>query len=270
MPGRHHVFLLWMGLWLWVKMWDVGFAMVMVLDELMYFLMPQGPAVTEDLAQNAELAWKHLLRIDPAYSVQTYYMVMATAIGSVPVLTGVFVKRASGEVVDAVSQGFNAFAGKVGGAMGAFTRALLSSRTAKRVEIMKDRASDEARARMIDFRTPEGQKTWLMMAYKISSKQASEYLKGKGGKSFKNKDGKIVAIPSNIASNFGAVLSRVQSNINDDYVKNIFDARVAAATTVARWRIGHTTKVKKYVRNMVSWGYFTHSLNRKARSGRCT
>ncbi len=115
-PGRHWAFLRWMALWFWVKSWDLGFAVVMILDQLLYNLLPHGPPVMDEIKDPA-VAFKTILEVDPAYGVQTYFNLLATLLAAVPVVTGVLVKRGGSEIVHAVNQGFQNFSGKIGFAM---------------------------------------------------------------------------------------------------------------------------------------------------------
>ncbi len=133
-PGRHHAFLLWMGLWFWIKSWDLGFAIVMLVDEMLYALMPQGPPLTDELAKDPALALKTILSIDPSYTVHTYYNIIGTCLASVPILTGLLVKRGGGEIVQAISQGFHNFSGRIGEAMATYSRAMKAQSNAGQVQ----------------------------------------------------------------------------------------------------------------------------------------
>ena len=140
LPGKHHAFLLWMGLWLWVKTWDIGIAVVMILDELLYNLMPHGPPVTDEIANDPAEAIKTILEVDPSYSVNTYFTILATLITAVPIVSGVLVKRGGGEIVHAVSQGFNNFSGRIGFAILQFHTAMMNQDRAERVQFAENKA----------------------------------------------------------------------------------------------------------------------------------
>ena len=123
-PGRHGTFMLWFGLWAWVKSWDFGFAVVMLVDDLLYILMPHSAPIYDDtLAKPAE-ALKAMLSVDPTYSVHTYYTIMATLLGAVPIVTGVIIKKGGGEIMHAVSQGYQNFGGRIGNAMSLYQRSM--------------------------------------------------------------------------------------------------------------------------------------------------
>ena len=129
-PGRYHGFMLWMGLWFWVKSWDFGFAVVMLLEEILYKLLPTGKPIVGDELSDPGTALSKVLEVDPTYSVHTYYNIMATCMWAVPVLTGVLIKKGGGDVVQAVSQGFHNFSGKIGGAMSAYQGSKIAQRKA--------------------------------------------------------------------------------------------------------------------------------------------
>ncbi len=132
-PGRHWAFLRWMALWFWVKSWDIGFAIVMIVDELLYNLMPHGPPVSNSTAGDPAEALKTILEVDPGYTVNTYFNVLATLIGAVPVLTGILVKKGGGEIVHAVAQGYQNFSGKIGFAMEQYHLSLRNQDLAERI-----------------------------------------------------------------------------------------------------------------------------------------
>lgn len=116
-PGRHVVFLQWMSLWVWVKSWDFGFAVVMFIDDVLYVLMPHGPPLSDNILHDPGAALKAVLQVDPTYSVNTYYLIMAALIAAVPVVTAVFVKKGANDLVGAISQGFEGVATRAGHAL---------------------------------------------------------------------------------------------------------------------------------------------------------
>lgn len=127
-PGRHWGFTLWLGLWMWVKLWDLGYAIVMIVDEMLYALLPHEfpidptQSVTATYLGDAKIAAsiKTAMQADPTYSVHTYYNLLATCIMAVPVITAAMVKTAGGQIVHAVSQGFTKFSGNIGFAMASY------------------------------------------------------------------------------------------------------------------------------------------------------
>jgi len=123
-PGRHTAMMLWMGLWLWAKLWDFGFAVVMLIDNMLYALMPHGPIMTEQEVANPGSAFKTLLEFDPTYSVSTYYNLVACCLLAVPVITGMVVHRGGREVMDAVSSTYREFPSKFGTSVAAYKRAI--------------------------------------------------------------------------------------------------------------------------------------------------
>ena len=127
-PGRHSSFLLWMGLWFWAKSWDFGFAIAMLVDEILFALLPHGPPL-EDMTGQPQFeimgqTIKRVLETDPTYSINTYYTLIAATLGAVPVLTGVMIKKGGKEIQHAVNQGFQNFTGRIGQAMGSYSRSL--------------------------------------------------------------------------------------------------------------------------------------------------
>ncbi|MFN8391025.1 MAG: hypothetical protein U0136_12110 [Bdellovibrionota bacterium] len=148
-PGRHHAFLMWMGLWLWAKLWDVGFAVVMVIDNMLYALLPHGPPITDADLQDPGLAFKKLLEVDPAYSVSTYYNLVACCMLAVPIITGMLVHRGGREVVNTVSGSFREFPAKFGTSMAAYKRALMAQNSLSKAQAYVAKAVREQAPRVL-------------------------------------------------------------------------------------------------------------------------
>ena len=143
-PGRHGGFLLWLGLWVWIKIWDVGFAVVMLIDNMLYQLLPHGPPMTDKLTSNPGAAITSLLTVDPTYSQHTYYNLVATCMAAVPILSAFLVKRGGSEIVGMASNNLVNFSGRVGNAMASYTRNLKAQSEYMKVARNMDAATDRA------------------------------------------------------------------------------------------------------------------------------
>ncbi len=120
MPGRHTTFLLWFSLWLWIKSWDFGFAVVMLIDELLYALMPHGAFLSNEDVTNPYEAMKSVLELDPFYSTFTYYNLLASCLAAVPILSGAIVKKGGGAIMDGIANSSSKFSGDIGGSLSAY------------------------------------------------------------------------------------------------------------------------------------------------------
>ena len=144
-PGRHGALFVWMGLWVWVKSWDFGMAVVMMIDNMLYAMFPRGPGVTEEVLQQPGRAWQAVMTIDPTYSANTYYNIIATCLLAVPVVTAVFVKRGGGELMDAVTNGMNRYTTNVAGSAANYYRSLQAqSKAAKAHRYVLDHLQNRA------------------------------------------------------------------------------------------------------------------------------
>ncbi len=123
-PGKHVAFMHWFVLWLWVKSWDVGFAIVMCLDDVLYDLIAswRGPSTgNPDLAfpQDLVFALESLNEIDPSFNPTMYYSIMAVCLGSIPVVTSQIImgglKGGSGLIAKGMSLSANAAGAGSGG-----------------------------------------------------------------------------------------------------------------------------------------------------------
>lgn len=120
LPGRHETVMMWFGLWFWVKLWDFGFAVVMLIDELMYTLMPHSPFISDAALADPVAAFKSALSVDPTYSVYVYYNIMASCLAAVPILTAAAVKRGTGPITGVINKAMSSFAGNPGGSFGSY------------------------------------------------------------------------------------------------------------------------------------------------------
>ena len=100
LPGKAIAFLNIPLAWLWVKSWDVGFAAIIVLDQVMYNLLPSanvdqrlhdGPWTNIDLLP---LAISESYNFDPLGSIHHYYSVLSFVWLSVPVIAGFMTLKA--------------------------------------------------------------------------------------------------------------------------------------------------------------------------------
>ena len=124
LPGRAGAILLWMGLWAWLKLWDVGFAVVMMIDNIMYTLFPRGPAITEEDVKRPGVTFIKLMEQDPSYNSATYYNMISVCLFAVPIVTGIFVKGAGSALIGIVRDAWRAHSTRLGGSAASFARAL--------------------------------------------------------------------------------------------------------------------------------------------------
>lgn len=103
-PGYASSFFTWLTLWAWVKLWDVGFAMVMIADNVLWNLMPHSSNISllRDPGHGPASVFESAFYGDPAYSLATYYVMLAIMLNSIPVLMGQFIlgsKKAVGGIL---------------------------------------------------------------------------------------------------------------------------------------------------------------------------
>lgn len=123
-PGRAGVILTWMGLWAWLKLWDVGFGVVMLIDNIMYTVFPRGPALSAGDMESAGKAFSKLMVQDPSYNSAMYYNMISVCMYAVPIVTGVFVKGSGLRLTGLVSDAWEAHSTRLAGSAGSFARAL--------------------------------------------------------------------------------------------------------------------------------------------------
>ena len=91
-PGRAQSFLLLPMAWLWIKSWDIGFAMCLVLERVLWSNMPPiriSQDVLKPLPSNTfDSVLRETQKVEPIWNVHGYYMVTAAALLAVPGVTG--------------------------------------------------------------------------------------------------------------------------------------------------------------------------------------
>jgi len=88
-PGKMESFLLWFSFWAWVKSWNVGWAVVSVVDSILWHLMPKSAEYNPfidprhapvDILESA-------FNGDPAYNLATYYTIISVLLVAVPIVS---------------------------------------------------------------------------------------------------------------------------------------------------------------------------------------
>ncbi|HMO17895.1 MAG TPA: hypothetical protein PKA63_05980 [Oligoflexia bacterium] len=125
-PGRAAAIFTWFGLWTWLKLWDLGFAVVMMIDNMLYSMFPRGPNLKQGEIENLGIAWTKVFELDPNYALATYYNLIATCMFAVPMVTAVFVKGGGNELSNLINQSMVDYSSRIAGAPIAFARSKLA------------------------------------------------------------------------------------------------------------------------------------------------
>ncbi len=128
LPGRQRAVLTWMGLWLWAKLWDFGLAVVMMVDNLLYALLPHGEPLQTEALMNPGRAMNTIFEVDPTFSAHTYYNLLACCMFAIPAVTGFLVHKGSNEIMSALGEGFKEFPTYFGNSIAAYQRAMMAQR----------------------------------------------------------------------------------------------------------------------------------------------
>lgn len=108
LPGRTSGFFLWCAAWLWVKSWDLGWAVVMTLDELLWDMMPHqaiySPTTTGDHTPITML--ESAFENDPTYNLVMYYTLVSVLMFAVPTILGQVILRSVSSAADVLSERF--------------------------------------------------------------------------------------------------------------------------------------------------------------------
>lgn len=131
LPGQAGAFMTWLALWAWAKSWDVGWALVMVADDVLWELMPHssyyeltgaGSNVSGQGTYDTPVTvLEGVFSGDHSYTLATYWVLISLMMTGVPLLTAHAIigsKRAMGGVL---IDGLRAFGERLGGAAADWT-----------------------------------------------------------------------------------------------------------------------------------------------------
>ena len=129
LPGRAHNFINLPLAYLWVKSWDIGFAAIIILDKVLYNMLPsvdlpvalqKGPWYG---LENFALVVAEALKLDPTFGPHLYYANLSMVMLAIPALTGAIIMKgrqgALATFTDGLAQQANDAANRLGGAYGA-------------------------------------------------------------------------------------------------------------------------------------------------------
>lgn len=254
-PGRHLGFLLWFGLWFWLKSWDFGMAVVMLIDKILFALMPTGPAVTEQILQNPSEAFRAVLATDPSYSSATYYTLIATCILAIPVLTGLLIKKGGGDLINALTQASNQWSSQFGSAVTAFQGSMMAQREAGQAALDTHKAvSSHLLAEMTN--------NVVLRNYAMSIGAATA-----NGSVLKLNDGWIKKNGFGFLGSSGAKLlnsaTESVSKAGQAYFRDAASEQLQANIDMVAYRQSNSDSNMRRASRAVGYGYFTHDFGLK-------
>ena len=117
-PDKANSFFMFIGLWSWVKCWDVGFACVMVVDDLLWSLMPHYSKVNidDDVEMGPLTYLEGAFYNDPGYSLTVYYMILSSMIFGVIIFSARAIIGTKAALAGTVLDSFRDLSTKMGGA----------------------------------------------------------------------------------------------------------------------------------------------------------
>ncbi len=109
LPRRQSTIVFWAAAWMWVKMWDVGWAVVMLIDQVLWELMPHRAYYQPvALGMHSPLTiLESAFDTDPTYSLATYYALLAFLLMAIPTVTGQLMLKGAGSVAQYLLAGLS-------------------------------------------------------------------------------------------------------------------------------------------------------------------
>ncbi len=139
-PGQAGNFLNWLALWAWVKSWDIGWAMVMIVDRLLWEIMPR--TTFYNTQNNGAYTPVNLFEMhysgDYAYSVALYWSILVILIGAVPIISAEAILGSKKAIASAFFSGASDLSQRYGGKVETWVS------THNTRNIVGDRAQQEA------------------------------------------------------------------------------------------------------------------------------
>ncbi len=122
LPGQAGAFFTWMALWAWVKSWDLGWAAVMVIDNLLWNILPQNSYYDplRDPNHGPISSFEAAFQGDPAYSLGSYYMLLGIMVSAVPLVTAQFVMGGKRAMAGVMINGMKGLGEALGGSLADF------------------------------------------------------------------------------------------------------------------------------------------------------
>jgi hypothetical protein len=117
-PGKAGSFFMWMAGWLWLKSWDLGWAFVMVIDDVLWNLMPHSSVYDPHRDPNHGPAsiFESAFNGDMSYSLTGYYSILGVLMTAVPLITGRIILGGKFAIGGALIKGLSGLAQSLGGA----------------------------------------------------------------------------------------------------------------------------------------------------------
>ena len=108
-PGKATAFFSWMALWAWAKSWDIGWALLMVVDSVLWDLMPHSDVYNPvyDPNDGPISLMQSAFSSDPSFSLAGYYFVMGTLLTSIPIISAHAVMGAKKAVAGTLVEGLS-------------------------------------------------------------------------------------------------------------------------------------------------------------------
>ena len=136
LPGQAGAFFSWMSLWAWAKSWDVGWALVMMADDVLWELLPHSsyyelsvtttPAGTPGIQGNGEFdtpvtVLEGVFHGDHSYTLASYWVLLSLMMTGVPLLTAQAVMGTKKAMAGMLIDGLRGLGEKLGGSAADWT-----------------------------------------------------------------------------------------------------------------------------------------------------
>lgn len=104
-PGRAQGFLYVPLAWFWIKSWDIGFALVMILDRVVWNMFPPGTTKEKIELEQLPNVMSQAFSVDPTYNVFGYYLFISVALFAVPALSGWAIMKGKKAILSSFTDG---------------------------------------------------------------------------------------------------------------------------------------------------------------------
>lgn len=122
-PGQSRMIFLWMGLWAWAKSWDVGWALLMCLEDFFWNIMPNTSIYDQlkDPNHGPISVFEAAFAGDVSYGLATYFAILGALITAVPVFSAQLMIGGANSIIRPLFSGISNFSGVLGMRLGLWT-----------------------------------------------------------------------------------------------------------------------------------------------------
>jgi hypothetical protein len=226
-------------------------------------MFPHGdPVHSNELDQPHELI-QTLLEVDPIHSESMYYNLIAACMLSIPMITGIMVKKGGGQILDQIQSGYANFAGRSGHSLSAFYGSLRAQESRGEAQMRMIKAGEDAFYRSVQNNS--NVKYHAAMAQELN-RRADAVAKG----SLKLSSGDLSAINKTLSSAGLQTVDKLTGNTQSvvagvlrakaDQHYRVAQGHIKRDVAYARWHESMSEENRRLAGDAILLRYYSHDF----------